>query len=173
MRHIVLTFMVRNADCHSKNVALTYTGRHDVSLAPVYDVVTTQAYAGFQNSSPGLSMGGRKTWHPGKSLELFAQQSCNVQPKKLKEIVEETAQAMVEVAPKVVYATKQFPEFHEVGKRMLLAWEEGINSLRANTTSFAEKTGIKEVLKNAYFSDPVPETKSGATISRSELLAKR
>lgn len=173
LRHIVLTYMVRNADCHSKNVALTYTSTHDVSLAPVYDVVTTVAYAGLHNSFPGISLGGRKTWHPDKSLEFFAQQSCNIQPKRLKETVEETAQAMVEVAPEVVYATKQFPEFHEVGKRMLLAWEEGINSLRANTMSFAEKPGMKEVLENAHFSDPAPETQSGTTIGRSELLGKR
>ena len=173
LRHIVLTFMVRNADCHAKNVALIYTGRQDVSLAPVYDVVTTQAYAGFHNSSPGLSMGGRKTWHPGKSLELFAQLSCNIQPKRLGEIVEETAQAMVEVAPEVVYATKQFPAFHEVGKQMLLAWEEGINSLRTNAVAIAEKSDMKAVLENARFSDPSSEIKSGSTIGRSALLGKR
>lgn len=173
LRHIVLTFMVRNADCHAKNVALTYTGTHDVSLAPVYDVVTTVAYAGFHNSSPGLSMGGRKTWQPGKSLELFAQQSCNIQPRKLKEIVEETAQAIMEVASEVAYAARQFPEFHEVGKRMLLAWEEGVNSLRAKTISFVEIPGMKEVMENTLLPDSATETKPGAAIGRSELLGKR
>ena len=143
LRHIVLTFMVRNADCHAKNVALTYTGMHDVTLAPVYDVVTTVVYPGFHNSSPGLSMGGRKTWHPGKSLELFAQQSCNIQPKKLKEIIEEIAQAMLEVAPQVIYATQYFSEFHEVGKRMLLAWNEGINGMRPTAQILMGKPGMQ------------------------------
>ena len=38
---ILLTYALRNADCHSKNVALRYTSREDVRLAPVYDMLTT------------------------------------------------------------------------------------------------------------------------------------
>src|SRR5690606_39871494 len=68
---ILVNYVVRNADCHSKNIALFYTERENVSYTPVYDIVTTQAYPRFADNPPGLSVGRRKTWAPGKSMEAF------------------------------------------------------------------------------------------------------
>jgi len=34
---LLLTYALRNADCHAKNIALLYTSRDDASLAPAYD----------------------------------------------------------------------------------------------------------------------------------------
>ncbi len=69
--HLLTNFVVRNADCHSKNIALYYTSLDDVAFIPVYDLVTTQAYDGFRDGTPGLSIEGRKTWIPGKMLPHF------------------------------------------------------------------------------------------------------
>ena len=48
---LLMTFALRNADCHSKNLALLYTSRKDARLAPVYDFFTTSVYAGLQRQS--------------------------------------------------------------------------------------------------------------------------
>ena len=42
--HLLVSYVVRNADCHAKNIALYYTCLADVGYTPVYDIVTTQAY---------------------------------------------------------------------------------------------------------------------------------
>ncbi len=69
--HLLTNYVVRNADCHTKNVALFYTSVDDVAFTPVYDVVTTQAYPRFAADPPGLPVDGRKTWAAGKTLERF------------------------------------------------------------------------------------------------------
>jgi len=67
--HLLTNYAVRNADCHAKNIALYYTGLKDVAYAPVYDVVTTQAYPRYAANPPELSVDGRQTWAVGKTLE--------------------------------------------------------------------------------------------------------
>jgi serine/threonine-protein kinase HipA len=42
-----------------------------VGYTPVYDIITTQAYPRYATNPPGLSIEGRKTWAPRKSLENF------------------------------------------------------------------------------------------------------
>ena len=56
---LLLTYALRNADCHAKNLALLYTSRADVHLSPVYDFLTTTVYAGYQNNPPGIGFLGR------------------------------------------------------------------------------------------------------------------
>jgi len=52
---LLLTYAMRNADCHSKNVALLYTSRTDARLAPAYDFLTTSVYETYQNNPPGIA----------------------------------------------------------------------------------------------------------------------
>lgn len=61
---LLMTYALRNADCHAKNIALIYTSRNDASLAPAYDFFTTSVYAGYQHNPPGISVMGKKTWLP-------------------------------------------------------------------------------------------------------------
>ena len=55
---ILTHYVVRNADCHSKNIALYYTERTDVRFTPAYDIVTTQAYPRFATNAPRLHSKG-------------------------------------------------------------------------------------------------------------------
>lgn len=53
--HLLTNYVVRNADCHTKNVALFYTSVDDVAFTPAYDIVTTQAYPRFAAPPPRLA----------------------------------------------------------------------------------------------------------------------
>ena len=75
---LLMTYAMRNADCHSKNVALLSTPGEDVRLAPVYDSFTTSVYFGYRDNPPGISFGGRKTWLPGKTLAKFITAAFNI-----------------------------------------------------------------------------------------------
>lgn len=128
--NLLLTYALRNADCHAKNLALLYTSRRDVHLSPVYDLLTTSVYAGFQHNPPAIEFMGKKTWTPGKNLQRFIAQTFGVQPKEQQQMVEAISDAVADVGPLVRQAMIQHPGFRDVGKRMLLAWSEGIEGLR-------------------------------------------
>ena len=128
---LLLTYALRNAECHSKkNLALLYTSRADVRLSPAYDMLNTSVYAGYQHNPPGIEFVGKKTWTPGKNLQRFIAATFGVAPKEQAQLVEAISDAVAEVGPQVRAAMKAHPGFSDIGKRMLVAWAEGINGLR-------------------------------------------
>jgi serine/threonine-protein kinase HipA len=127
---LLLTYALRNADCHAKNLALLYTSRADVHLSPAYDMITTVAYPGYQQNPPGISFMGKKTWSPGKSLGKFIAATFGVSVKAQVEIVEAISDAVSDIAPRVREAMTRYAAFEDIGKRMLLAWNEGVTGLR-------------------------------------------
>lgn len=127
---LLLTYALRNADCHAKNLALLYTSRADVHLSPAYDMLTTSVYAGFQYNPPGIGFMGKKTWTPGKNLKKFIAATFGMQPKEQQHMVQAISDAVADVGPLVRQAMAQHPGFEDIGKRMLLAWAEGVQGLR-------------------------------------------
>ena len=110
---LLLTYALRNADCHAKNIALRYTHHDDVHLAPAYDMLTTSVYAGYQNNPPGISFLGKKTWAPGKNLQKFIAATFGVSLREQLVILEAISQAVAEVAPRVREAMIEHPGFAE------------------------------------------------------------
>lgn len=127
---LLLTYALRNANCHAKNLALLYTSHADVHLAPAYDLITTAAYPDYANNPPGIQLAGKKTWAPGKGLHQFITAVFGLPLREQAEIVDQIAAAMVEVGPMVRAAMAEHPGFVEIGKRMLQSWQEGISGLR-------------------------------------------
>ncbi len=127
---LLLTYALRNADCHAKNLALLYTSRHDVHLSPAYDMLTTNVYAGYQHNPPGIEFMGKKTWTPGKALQRFIATVFGIAPKEQTKMVEAISDAVADVAPHVRNAMTTHPAFADIGKRMLSAWSEGVEGLR-------------------------------------------
>lgn len=66
---LLLTYALRNADCHAKNLALRYTSRADVHLSPAYDMLTTSVYAGFQHNPPAIEFMCKKIGYPAKTCK--------------------------------------------------------------------------------------------------------
>lgn len=127
---LLLTYALRNADCHAKNIALVYTSRNDASLAPAYDFFTTSVYAGYQNNPPGISVMGKRTWLPGKTLARLITGVFGIPEREQKEIVESISDAVADTAPAVREKMDGLAGFKDRGKRMLAAWSEGVYHLR-------------------------------------------
>jgi serine/threonine-protein kinase HipA len=127
---LLLTYALRNADCHAKNLALRYTSRADVHLAPTYDMLTTSVYAGFQHNPPAIGFMGKKTWTPGKTLQKFIAATFGIQPREQQHMVQAIVDAVADVRPMVRQAMAQHPGFEDIGKRILVAWDEGVRGLR-------------------------------------------
>lgn len=168
---ILVNYVVRNADCHSKNIALLYTGRANVSYAPVYDIVTTQAYPRFAENPPGLSIGGRKAWAPGKSLEVFFKGRLGIAPREYKEMVERLCESAVDTGKEVIAAAKENPAWHTIARQMLHAWNEGTASLQSPRSETRYKL-LTPHIESAQFSAPEPPDPA-RIVGRSEGLASR
>ncbi len=168
---LLLTYALRNADCHAKNLALLYTSRADVHLSPAYDMITTVAYPVYQQNPPGISFMGKKTWSPGKSLGKFIAATFGVSVKAQVEIVEAISDAVSDIAPRVREAMTRYAAFEDIGQRMLLAWNEGVTGLRGKRVYSLQEWNPGSAFEG--FSDPTPHSNEKAVIGRSEGLARR
>jgi len=169
---LLLTYALRNADCHAKNVALLYTSRKDVHLSPAYDMLTTSVYAGYQNSPPGISFMGKKTWAPGRALQRFIAGIFGIAAKEQVRIVEAIGDAVSGTAAQIREAMAEHQGFVDIGKRMLISWHEGVSGLRNSHTYAMGEWDAGEALTD--FSEPPKlANPKKAVIGRSELLGKR
>ena len=168
---LLLTYALRNADCHAKNLALLYTSRADVQLSPAYDMLTTSVYAGFQHSPPGIAFMGKKTWAPGKNLQKFIASTFGIQPKEQQRTVEAISDAVADVGPQVREAMRQHPAFEDIGKRILMAWAEGVRGLRDQRVYALGDWRAGEAFDD--LSPPIKQNAEIAKIGRSPLLGKR
>lgn len=93
VRWMFVNLVVGNCDGHAKNLSLLY-GDEGIRLAPFYDVVSTDVYEGLDRTF-ALHVGGRGT--PGTfdayGLRKFAR-SVAMNPKRVRELGEETADAV-------------------------------------------------------------------------------
>jgi serine/threonine-protein kinase HipA len=95
-----------------------------VELAPVYDLVTTTAY--IRNDVPALTLAGTKKWRPCKLLERFAVVHLSLPKASVFSIFDRMAQAVTETDRSIPRYISEHPEFREVGKQMMAAWDEGL-----------------------------------------------
>lgn len=169
---LLVNYVVRNADCHAKNIALSYTQLGDVGYSPVYDIVTTQAYPRYANNPPALSIDGRQTWAAGKALQRLFHARLGIAPKAYAEMVERLCESAVEVGQEVIEAAKNESRWSPVAKQMVHAWNEGMASVRDPKKSLTLR-GLSAAIEAAGFSEPEPPEPQRVTIGRSERLATR
>jgi serine/threonine-protein kinase HipA len=167
---ILTNYVVRNADCHAKNIALYYTDVADIAYSPAFDIVTTQAYPRYAKSPPGLSIEGRKTWTPGKSLEQFFKTRLGIAPRDYATMAERVCESAVEVGREMMGAARSERRWRTIAKQMAQVWNEGMASLRSVKGESRWK-GLSSAIAAAGFSDPVPP-EPPPVVGRSELLRR-
>lgn len=177
---LLLTYALRNSDCHAKNISLVYRNRADVQLSPAYDMLTTTVYEGYQHNPPGISFLGRKTWTPGKTLSTFIAATFGIALKEQVKIVEEISDAVSAIAPKVRQAISQHEAFEELGTRILRTWNEGVNGLRERKVYSLEawKSGkafekLAELPKLAMPRKEIGRSEGLASRSRKRVVARK
>jgi serine/threonine-protein kinase HipA len=168
---LLLTYALRNADCHAKNIALLYTSRADVHLSPAYDFLTTSVYAGYQHNPPGIGFLGKKTWTPGKNLVKFIAGTFGIPPREQSIILESISDSVAETVPRVREKMAEHPGFRDIGKRMLLAWQEGVTGLRDRRVYAIGDWPANKAFEG--ISDPPKLESPRSVVGRSPLLGDR
>jgi len=125
---LVLSVVLRNGDAHLKNFGVLYdTPLGAVTLAPVYDVVTTTVY--IKKDVPALSLSGTKKWWPRKILERFRVTHLSLATKMVSAIFTQVKEAVTETGALIPSYISDHPEFREIGERMMAEWGEGIKGM--------------------------------------------
>lgn len=126
---LVLSWLLRNGDAHLKNFGVLYRSpAGPVTLAPVYDLVSTTPY--IRNDVPALTLEGSKKWWPKKVLERFALAHLALSPGTIREVFERTAASVSATCETINSYCTDHPEFIETGERMAAAWQEGLAGLK-------------------------------------------
>lgn len=124
---IALNCALRNGDAHLKNFGVVYdNSMSEVRLAPVYDVVTTTAY--IPQDSMALTLNGSTRWPTAKQLQSFGETRQVGSPAQIKAILAKVAEAMTETMDDIQSYARDNPNFAEIGKKMIAAWKEGIET---------------------------------------------
>lgn len=125
---LALSVMVRNGDAHLKNLGVLYASPLDaVTLAPVYDVVTTTAY--IRKDVPALSLAGTKKWWSRKMLERFAVSHLSLPAAMASATFSRLAEAVMETRAMIPGYIAEHPDFREIGERMMAEWDKGVKGL--------------------------------------------
>ncbi|HET9184322.1 MAG TPA: type II toxin-antitoxin system HipA family toxin [Candidatus Angelobacter sp.] len=121
---IVINCAVRNGDAHLKNFGIVYDDVFGTArLAPAYDIVSTTVY--MPKDSMALTLNGCTKWPSGKDLLKLGQTRMAGTPSKVKQILDRVSDAMSHTMAEIRVHRKDFPEFADVGERMLQEWEKG------------------------------------------------
>jgi serine/threonine-protein kinase HipA len=128
-RILLLTFALGNADCHTKNLGLLYSSEADVRVAPIYDMLSIRIYDRYANNSPGMFIGGRKSWDPGKALEIYMRQQLGIEPAQQRTLIEQVCDAVSETLPELHHHAANIPGFMETASRMAHEWDQGLKRL--------------------------------------------
>jgi serine/threonine-protein kinase HipA len=114
---------------------------------------------------------GKKTWLPGKNLQKFIAATFGIPPKEQQHMVQAISDAVADVGKEVRQAMTEHPGFEEVGKRMLLAWAEGVRGLRDDRVYAVGDWTAGEAFEG--FSAPPKLAAETKKIGRSPLLGER
>jgi serine/threonine-protein kinase HipA len=73
---------------------------------------------------------GKKTWTPGQTLPRFIAGTFGIPVREQALLVESISDAFSDIVALVQEKMAEHPDFRDIGKRMLLAWQEGVHGLR-------------------------------------------
>jgi len=132
---IVLNSAIRNGDAHLKNFGVVYDDINStVSLAPVYDLVTTTAY--IPADAMALTLDGTTRWPDAKRLRTFGESRGVGSPAAVQTMLERVGDALAETAAEIRVHMAERPVFAEIGDRMLQAWSAGAIESLASVGGF-------------------------------------
>jgi len=121
---VALNCALHNGDAHLKNFGIVYDDvLGEARLAPVYDLVTTSVY--LPRDSMALTLNGSTRWPAAKELQRLGETRCGGTPSQVRGILERIAEALLSTSKEVRTHMEEYPDFADIGKRMLEEWEKG------------------------------------------------
>lgn len=121
----------RNTDAHLKNFGLLYSGIADVRLAPMFDMVTTKAYAQYRSDIPSISIGGKKLDVADKAFLRFAQERGGMTTSGLRELAARVTGGLEQASAELTAYGRAHPVHRPVCDAIADQWKSGLQMLDA------------------------------------------
>jgi serine/threonine-protein kinase HipA len=110
LRWQIFNYLAGNSDGHAKNLSLLYTQDGETRLAPFYDLICTRAIERIDEHLAFDIGGQRDPGHINEAHWKELARQCDVAPRLLKELVNETKIALLE---KVTPAIEEFVALYD------------------------------------------------------------
>lgn len=129
---LVLNHLLGNGDAHLKNFGVLYEDAAHVSLAPIYDCVSTLAY--IPDDVPALALSFEwysKAWWPRTKIEEFAADYGSLSQAAIRRMFDEAFEAVLGGAKTVTRYGRDIAGFTELAGTMAKLWKGRVNAFRA------------------------------------------
>ena len=113
---------------------------------------------------------GQKTWAPRKNLKNLIALEFGIPVREQIPMIEIICEAITNTAPHAHQTIRQHAGFRDLGKYMLLAWDEGIQTLRDKRHYFVCQPQNENILEGI---DPPKLANPKTIIDQSEGLGSR
>jgi serine/threonine-protein kinase HipA len=136
---VVLNHLLGNGDAHLKNFGVLYDDAAHVSLAPIYDCVSTLPY--IPDDVPALILSFEwysKAWWPRTKIEEFAVEYGLLSPAATRRMFDEAFDAVLGGVKTVMKHGREIPGFAELARSMAKLWKERVEAFRR------EESGLKK-----------------------------
>ena len=124
-----------------------------------------------QSEQPGGGMMLRKEIERSARAHGFGRILRRIQDDRPRPAAARAKEANAPKLWRVREAMTRYAAFEDIGKRMLLAWNEGITGLRGKRVYSLQEWNPSSAFE--AFSDPLPHSNENAVVGRSEGLAGR
>lgn len=146
---LVLNCVLHNGDAHLKNFSVRYECARtqtepDVELAPVYDIVTTNAY--ITRDRLALTLAGSKRYPSRETLVKFGRLQALLLPAAIERIFDDVVRAVRAASVELQEYGRHYPVFHQqVGQSMLDCWQAGLRRIGSalDLADAGESTDLK------------------------------
>jgi serine/threonine-protein kinase HipA len=135
---LVLNHLLGNGDAHLKNFGVLYEDAAHVSLAPIYDCVSTLPY--IPDDVPALVLSFEwysKAWWPRTKIEEFAIEYGSLSPAAIRRMFDETFEAVLGGVQTITQYGREIAGFADLAARIANLWKERVEAFRI------EDSGLK------------------------------
>jgi serine/threonine-protein kinase HipA len=136
---LVLNHLLGNGDAHLKNFGVLYEDAAHVSLAPLYDCVSTLAY--IPDDVPALVLSFEwysKAWWPRTKIEEFAAQYGSLSHAATRRTFDEAFEAVLDGVKTVTRYGREIKGFAGLAAGMAKLWTARVDAFRG------EESGLKK-----------------------------
>ena len=141
LKCVVLNHLLGNGDAHLKNFGVIYEDPRNVSLAPVYDCVSTLPY--IPNDVPALALSFEwysKDWWPRTKIEEFAGHYGSLSPAEIRRSFDQCYGAVHHGVQTVTQFGRDIDGFAELAQRIATLWTERVAAFRAESSSLKKSS---------------------------------
>jgi len=139
---LVLNHLLGNGDAHLKNFGLLYEDAGQVSLAPIYDCVSTLPY--IPDDVPALALSFEwysKAWWPRTKIEEFAITYGSLSHAAVRRMFDEAFEAVLDGVQTISRHGREIPGFADLAATIGQLWKERVEAFQT------EDSGLKKSRK--------------------------